>query len=54
MTNANFFSFLFTNTPKASGVVTAVGDDVEHLKVGDRVCMEPGIPNPHRHDTIFN
>merc|ERR1719473_2107726 len=32
---------------EASGVVTEVGADVEHLQVGDRVCMEPGIPDPH-------
>lgn len=30
---------------EASGVVTEVGADVTHLSVGDRVCMEPGIPN---------
>ena len=30
---------------EASGVVTAVGAKVSHLKVGDRVCMEPGIPD---------
>jgi D-xylulose reductase len=30
---------------EASGVVTEVGDGVDHLAVGDRVCMEPGIPN---------
>ena len=29
---------------EASGVVAEVGDDVTHLKVGDRVCMEPGVP----------
>lgn len=31
---------------EASGVVTAVGEDVTGLSIGDRVCMEPGIPNP--------
>jgi D-xylulose reductase len=30
---------------EAAGVVTAVGAKVAHLKVGDRVCMEPGIPD---------
>ena len=29
---------------ESSGVVTAVGDNVTTLKVGDRVCMEPGVP----------
>jgi D-xylulose reductase len=27
--------------------VTEVGADVTHLKVGDRVCMEPGVPDPN-------
>lgn len=31
---------------EASGVVTEIGSGVTHLAVGDRVCMEPGIPNP--------
>lgn len=31
---------------EAAGVVTERGADVTHLGVGDRVCMEPGIPNP--------
>ncbi len=31
---------------EAAGVVTEIGADVTHLGVGDRVCMEPGIPNP--------
>ena len=31
---------------EASGVVTEVGAEVETLQVGDRVCMEPGIPDP--------
>lgn len=30
---------------EASGVVVEAGADVKHLKVGDRVCMEPGIPD---------
>lgn len=30
---------------EASGIITAIGNNVTHLKVGDRVCMEPGIPN---------
>jgi D-xylulose reductase len=29
---------------EASGTVVELGADVTHLKVGDRVCMEPGIP----------
>lgn len=31
---------------EASGTVTELGRDVSHLAVGDRVCMEPGIPDP--------
>lgn len=31
---------------EASGTVTEVGSAVTHLQVGDRVCMEPGIPDP--------
>jgi D-xylulose reductase len=30
---------------EASGVVLEVGGEVKHLKKGDRVCMEPGIPD---------
>ncbi|MFP7672669.1 NAD(P)-dependent alcohol dehydrogenase [Marivita sp. S0852] len=30
---------------EAAGTVTEIGSDVTHLAVGDRVCMEPGIPN---------
>ncbi|WP_293865494.1 NAD(P)-dependent alcohol dehydrogenase [uncultured Alsobacter sp.] len=30
---------------EASGTVIAVGSRVRHLAVGDRVCMEPGIPD---------
>ena len=37
---------------EASGVVTEVGANVKHLKVGDRVCMEPGIPNFKSTETL--
>ena len=30
---------------EASGIVVETGSEVKHLKVGDRVCMEPGIPS---------
>jgi len=42
---------------EASGVITEVGGAVEHLAVGDRVCMEPGIPDPNSKATqlgIYN
>ena len=32
---------------EASGTVMEVGDGVTNLKAGDRVCMEPGIPDPN-------
>ncbi|QXC52807.1 NAD(P)-dependent alcohol dehydrogenase (plasmid) [Agrobacterium salinitolerans] len=31
---------------EAAGTVIETGANVTHLKVGDRVCMEPGIPDP--------
>jgi D-xylulose reductase len=31
---------------EASGTVIEAGAEVTHLKPGDRVCMEPGIPDP--------
>jgi D-xylulose reductase len=31
---------------EAAGVIIEVGSAVNELKVGDRVCMEPGIPDP--------
>jgi D-xylulose reductase len=30
---------------EASGTVVELGAAVKHLKVGDRVCMEPGVPD---------
>jgi D-xylulose reductase len=32
---------------EASGTVVETGSEVNHLQVGDRVCMEPGIPDPN-------
>jgi D-xylulose reductase len=32
---------------EAAGTVVEVGRQVKHLKPGDRVCMEPGIPDPN-------
>lgn len=31
---------------EASGTILEVGSEVSNLAVGDRVCMEPGIPDP--------
>ena len=40
------------NTPmilghEASGVIVEVGSAVQHLRIGDRVCMEPGVFEPN-------
>jgi D-xylulose reductase len=32
---------------EAAGVVVETGSEVTNLKTGDRVCMEPGIPDPN-------
>jgi D-xylulose reductase len=42
---------------EASGIVAECGSEVIHLQVGDRVCMEPGIPDPNSrasHLGIYN
>lgn len=42
---------------EASGIIIEVGESVTNLKVGDRVCMEPGIPDPNSRATrlgIYN
>lgn len=36
---------------EASGTVVEIGDEVTNLKIGDRVCMEPGIPSPNHKAT---
>ena len=36
---------------EASGEVVEVGSAVTTLAVGDRVCMEPGVPDPHSRPT---
>jgi D-xylulose reductase len=37
---------------EASGTVIEIGKKVKTLKVGDRVCMEPGIPDLHSRATM--
>lgn len=32
---------------EAAGTIVEVGEGVTNLKVGDRVCMEPGVPDPN-------
>ena len=32
---------------EAAGTIIEVGSEVKNLKLGDRVCMEPGIPDPN-------
>jgi D-xylulose reductase len=42
---------------EAAGVVVETGSSVTNLKPGDRVCMEPGIPDPNSRATrlgIYN
>ena len=36
---------------EAAGTVAEIGSDVRHLAVGDRVCMEPGVPDPNSRAT---
>lgn len=36
---------------EASGTILEVGSAVTTLKEGDRVCMEPGVPNPNSRET---
>jgi D-xylulose reductase len=42
---------------EAAGVITEIGAAVTNLQAGDRVCMEPGIPDPNSRATqlgIYN
>jgi D-xylulose reductase len=32
---------------EAAGTIVEAGKNVKHLKAGDRVCMEPGVPDPN-------
>ena len=36
---------------EAAGIVMETGAEVTSLKIGDRVCMEPGIPDPNSRAT---
>jgi D-xylulose reductase len=36
---------------EASGTILEIGSEVKNLKVGDRVCTEPGIPDPNSRAT---
>ncbi|MDR2788120.1 MAG: NAD(P)-dependent alcohol dehydrogenase [Candidatus Accumulibacter sp.] len=38
---------------EASGIVVEAGRAVGHLKAGDRVCMEPGIPDCRSRQTLL-
>jgi D-xylulose reductase len=37
---------------EASGTIIEVGSEVKNLKIGDKVCMEPGIPDFHSIETM--
>ena len=36
---------------EAAGTIIETGAEVEHLIVGDRVCMEPGVPDPNSRES---
>jgi len=37
---------------EASGIIEEIGSSVTELAVGDRVCMEPGIPDPTSRESL--
>src|SRR6056297_3435384 len=37
---------------EAAGEIIETGANVENLKVGDMVCMEPGVPNMNAHEVL--
>lgn len=56
-THSGVGSFVGVKAPmvlghEASGIVLETGANVKNLKAGDRVCMEPGIPNFRSVETL--
>ncbi len=37
---------------ESAGIIIEKGEKVQHLEIGDMVCMEPGIPNMEAHEVL--